>query len=438
MAEGKQTVLVVDRDRITGLVSKMLMGRFQPDVAPDGLMAVRKLREAMPAVIVVDVDIPGGGIKLAELIGMSPKYQGVQVILTAGNPSPDTILRARAAGASSFLAKPYGPAELLRRVDSALRASAQPPAPVSGNGGSPQEGEGAGEGAEAEGDGNESESIRTRVRNIEGLPTFPATHAQIMELANSDESSSDDIAEQIQLDPSMLATVFKLVNSSYYGFSKKVDSISLAVTLLGLEEIANLVMAAQVFEKLGGYEDGAGLDLQAFWRHSVGTGFAARAIAKKLQTEPESAFLAGMLHDLGKIVLDRYFSDYYADVFKAIHEGGVVIVDVERDLLGVTHAEIGGVLAEEWRFSQAFTNAIMHHHCVSEGHRYQRLVCLVHLADMICRRLEFGSSGDSEKPDFEEAALDRFSLGEKGIELLTEATEEELDDADSFLSALSS
>ncbi len=102
----------------------------------------------------------------------------------------------------------------------------------------------------------------------------------------------------------MLATIFKLVNSSSYAFRKKIDSLKLAVTLLGLEEIANLVMAAQVFEKQGDYEDGSGLDANEFWRHSVGVAFAARAIFKKLQAEAESAFLAGMLHDVGKIALD--------------------------------------------------------------------------------------------------------------------------------------
>ncbi|MDP6038952.1 MAG: HDOD domain-containing protein [Candidatus Latescibacteria bacterium] len=240
----------------------------------------------------------------------------------------------------------------------------------------------------------------------------------------------------MQLDPGLLATIFKLVNSSYYGFNKQVKDLPLAITLLGLEEIANLVLAVQVFEQLGDYENGAGLDLQEFWRHSVGTAFVARAVAKKLNTETESAFLAGMLHDLGKIILDRYFSDFYGAVFQIIGEEDISIAQAEQEVLGLTHAAIGGQLAEEWKFPKTFLNAIHHHHEPSSATRYQRLVCIIHIADAICRQLEYGSGGDNLQPDPEESALDRFSLGDRGLSILTEAAQEELENADSFLSAL--
>ena len=438
MDEEKCQALIVDRERIAGLISKMLTGKLTPDTATDGVKAISKLRDELPRLMVVDVDVPGNGVRLAELVGISPKYRGIPIILTAANPSPDLVLRARNAGASSLLVKPFGPAELLRRVDAALSGvtMAAPPKAAAKAGEARDDVADPAKAPKEEEEEDPAAALKERVRSIEGLPSFPATHTQILELANSEDSSSDEIAEKIELDPGLLATVFKLVNSSYYGFSKKIDSIVLAVTLLGLEEIANMVMAAQVFEKLGSYEEGAGLDLMAFWRHSVGTGFIARAIAKKLQAETESAFLAGMLHDLGKIILDRYFSDYYASVFSVIQAEDKLIVEVEQDVLGVGHAEIGGVLAEEWKFSAAYLNSIMYHHDVRAVRRYQRLVCIVNLANTMCRRLEFGSSGDNQKPDFEEASLERFSLGEKGIQLLTEAAQEELENAESFLSAL--
>ena len=440
MDKEKSQALIVDRERIAGLISKMLAGKFALDTATDGVKAINKLRDGLPRLMVVDVDVPGNGVRLAELVGISPKYRGIPVILTAANPSPDLVLRARNAGASSLLVKPFGPAELLKRVDAALTgatmASPAPPKTAAKDGETKDD---AADPAEAEKEEEEEDpaaSLKERVKSIEGLPSFPTTHAQILELANSEKTSSDEIAEKIELDPGLLATVFKLVNSSYYGFNKKIDSISLAVTLLGLEEIANLVMAAQVFEKLGDYEEGGGLDLMAFWRHSVGTGFISRAIAKKLQAESDSAFLAGMLHDLGKIILDRYFSDYYASVFSIIQAEDKLIVEVEQDVLGVSHAEIGGVLAEEWKFAPTYLNSILCHHNVRQARRYQRLVCIVSLANTMCRRLEFGSSGDNQKPDFEGASLERFSLGEKGVQMLTEAAQEELENADSFLSAL--
>ena len=434
MDEEKRDALIVDRKRIADLISRMLARKFKPSIATDGMMAINKLRGGLPRLMVVDVDVPGNGIRLAELVGISPKYRGIPIILTAANPSRDLVLRARNAGANSLLVKPFGPAELLKRVDAALFGTTMTsPAPKKAVAKTGETKDAAAGPAEEE---DPATALKERVKSIEGLPSFPTTHAQILELANSESSSSDEIAEKIELDPGLLATVFKLVNSSYYGFSKKIDSISLAVTMLGLEEIANLVMAVQVFEKLGGYKEGGGLDLMAFWRHSVGTGFIARAIAKKLQAESESAFLAGMLHDLGKIILDQYFSDYYTSVFGVIQAEDKLIVEVEQDILGVSHAEIGGVLAEEWKFSPSYLNSIICHHNVRVARRYQRLVCIVSLANTMCRRLEFGCSGDKQKPDFDEAALERFSLAERGLQLLTEAAQEELEDAESFLSAL--
>ncbi len=124
--------------------------------------------------------------------------------------------------------------------------------------------------------------IRSRMAGIEGLPSFPATHTEITKLARSGEASREEITDKIQLDPILLATVFRLANSAHFEFRKTIDSLLLAVTLLGLEEIANLVMSVQAFEKLGNHEGGAGLELEAFWKHSVGTAFVARAIARRL------------------------------------------------------------------------------------------------------------------------------------------------------------
>lgn len=438
-----KNVLIVDGEKLSGLISKMLAGDFSTDVAHNGLNAVQKLREILPHAIVVEVDIPGNGIKLTELLGVNPKYSGVPIILTAANPSPDMIIRSKNAGADSFLAKPFKPSDLKGRIAqlSAERSEAAASATASDSTEVGEDGQPVPDGSKV-GDQEDENGLpvdlTNRVKSIEGLPSFPATHAEILKLANSEDATSDDIAEKLQLDSGLLATIFKLVNSSGYGFRKKVDSLKLAVTLLGLEEIANLVMAAQVFEKLGDYEDGSGLDANEFWRHSIGVAFAARAISKKLQTEAESAFLAGMLHDVGKIVLDRYFVDYYKEVLTICEDGKTLIKDAEKDVLGVTHADIGAVLASEWKFANTYLNTIQYHHLPGQARRYKRLVCLVHIADGITRELGFGSGGDSAVPEIEEAALDQFHMADRGVSMLKEAVEEELEGADSFLAALKS
>lgn len=436
-------ILVVDQERLGSLIAKMLkQGSYESDVAVDGIKALTMLRTLSPDLIVADVDIPGGGIKLAELVGLNPKYQNIPIILMSANPTPDIIIRARNAGCSSYLAKPFRPSELQSRIELALKTPLVPPPATNGESQSSDDAEApknqakTEDAAEEEDDG--AANILKRVKSIEGLPSFPSTHAEILTLAKSEDATSDDIAEKMQLDPGLLATIFKLVNSSYYGFNKQVKDLPLAITLLGLEEIANPVLAVQVFEQLGSYENGAGLDLQEFWRHSIGTAFVARAVAKKLNTEVESAFLAGMLHDLGKIILDRYFGEFYGAVFEIINSEDISIAQAEQEVLGLTHAAVGGQLAEEWKFPKTFLNAILYHHQPNSAARYQRLVCIIHIADAICRQIGYGSGGDKQQPDPEDGALDRFSLGERGMAILTEAATEELESADSFLSALKS
>ena len=419
-----QKILIVDQERFSSLISKMLSGQFATATAKDGMEAIGYLRTNRPDLLIVEQSIPGDGLRFCELMGMNPKLSDLPIILLSVSPSSDGILRARAAGVNTYLAKPFRPSELQKRIDAIFTTS-------------PQTAQG-GDTAENAADGEAGKNIKDKLKQIEGLPPFPATHAQILELANSEESSSEDIAEQLQMDPSLLATIFKIVNSSAYGFQKKVDSLKLAVTLLGLEEIANLVMTAQVFKNLGNYDGGSGFDRAEFWKHSIGTAFITRAISKKLQTEVESAFLAGMLHDLGKVVLDRCFTDYYRPVVELAAKEELWIGDSEHQLLGLTHADVGGQLATEWQFSEKYLYSIMHHHNPEATGRYQRLTSLVHLADHLCRKFGYGSGGDEQVPEVHPAVLDRFSLGERGLAILAEIAEKELEGASSFLAALAS
>ena len=411
MPDDRKRVLIVDQDRFSSLISKMLVGRFQPETASDGPSAVSALRDNPPDVLVVEESV--GGIRLAELVGMSPKYDHIPVILTSSHPSPDSIIRSRNAGISTFLAKPFRPSDLHTRIQAALEETQSPD--VGDSGSSPEEDDSV----DPEEREQQTQSLRDRVKQIDGLPSFPATHAEIMKLARSDDATSDDLAEKIQLDPSFLAQVLKLVNSSYYGFRKPTTSLKLAVTLLGMEEIGNLVMAAQVFQQLGNYENGGGLNLGEFWRHSVGTAFIACAVAKKLQPEVEAAFLGGLLHDLGKVVLDRYFSDYYGAVIEAVDTNNQTILAAELDLLGVGHEEIGGQLASAWNFSENYAACIEHHHNPPDTRRFTRLVYVIHIADCLCRQLGFGSGGDSVVPEISDETLDHFSMDDRGMQILT-------------------
>lgn len=359
--------------------------------------------------IIADIGIPGGGLKLAQLLGVSPTLKSIPVVLMAAESADDYGERAKNAGAVSYLSKPFGP-ETLEGALASILLSEPFDDPV-----------------------RIEPLVMGQVREIEGLPSLPAPHAEILARTRNRVASANDIAEMIELDPGLLATVLKLANSSCFGFRQRVDSIKLAVSLLGLEEIGDLVMSAHVFGQLGSRENGSGLDVDAFWRHSVGTAYVARGLAKWMQMEGESAYLAGLLHDVGKIVLDQHFGYFYGPVVKKVQDDGLVSTDAEYEALGITHAEVGGEIAILWKLPEAIQDSIMYHHRPWHACRYDRTACLVHLADVICHRLGYGLG---TSPRLDETVVKRFNLGGKFLEGLLVSAKEELEKADIFLADL--
>ena len=431
----QRSVLIVDRSRLAKLIAMMLTRSYRTFVATDTIGAANKLKKQAPDLLLVDVDVPGDGIRFTELVRRSPKFRSLPVILMSGRPSPDSLSRARRAGATAYVAKPFRPKDLQTRIESALLAG-QTPFSCSTRfdlGVCPETLEETASGSsERAGEVSMAETVGA----IESLPPFPATYAEIMKLARDGSSSSREIARKIQLDPSLLATVFKLANSSYFGFRNRVDSLDLAVTLLGVEGIANLVLSAQTFDALGNTDGQGGLDLQSFWRHAVGTAFVARTLAARLNVAEESAFLSGMLHDLGKVVLDRFFADRYKPVLEHARTHEMSLIRAEETLLELTHAQIGGQLAVEWKLAEKFQDCMLYHHVPQTNCRYHRLVCLVHLADVLCRNLGYGSSGDVSVPEIDPSVQERFSLGSERLKAYAEDAQRSIEGADSFLAAL--
>ena len=229
----------------------------------------------------------------------------------------------------------------------------------------------------------ENYNIDSLLEEIVTLPSLPATVARITKLVNAPESSLSDVAKTIQTDPALAIKTLRLVNSAYYGLAHKVTSVDHAVALLGMKVIKNLVLTATVFDTFA-----KGTDV--LLRHSVSCGVAMRVLIAEVPEhagmEPEEAFVFGLLHDVGKIILEQFLPKEVESALLLSRARQIPLNEAERQIVGVDHAELGGRLALQWGLSPELTGSIAGHHhlsaCSTESAR--SLAAAIAIADFIC------------------------------------------------------
>ncbi|HMI31968.1 MAG TPA: HDOD domain-containing protein [Candidatus Limnocylindrales bacterium] len=216
------------------------------------------------------------------------------------------------------------------------------------------------------------------------LPTLPLVASRLLEsIADPDAATSEEIGAVIALDPALTARTLKLANSDFYGFPRKVGTVELAVVVLGADTIRDLVLGAAVFQTL----DPTWKTLTGLWSHSLACGVAARALADRCRYRLDAeAFAAGMLHDIGKVVLRQTFPERYEAAVALVREQGISMVEAERGVLGSDHAEVGGWLAERWGLPGDLVEAIAYHHRPEQARLNPELTSIVHIADSLAGR----------------------------------------------------
>jgi putative nucleotidyltransferase with HDIG domain len=252
---------------------------------------------------------------------------------------------------------------------------------------------------------------REIIERINELPTLPAVVAKVNSLVNSSAASAGDINEVISRDLALSTKVLKLVNSSFYGFPRRITSITHAVVILGFNTVRNLALSAFVFSA---FKTGRkGFDSTAFWRHSIGTALGASTTAQVLglsQSEKEDVFMAGLLHDTGKAVMCEYLPEAMDQVTAMVREKQCLFLDAEREVLDFNHAEIGGALLERWGLPEALVELVREHHTLRGSPSRARLIAIVHFADILARGLCIGNPGDNRIPLLREEAWELLEL----------------------------
>ncbi|MFH1700058.1 MAG: HDOD domain-containing protein [Candidatus Zixiibacteriota bacterium] len=284
------------------------------------------------------------------------------------------------------------------------------------------------------------EKIISVIGGVNNLPTPPIVFSQIQKVLNNPNTSAFDIAAILQEDPAISAKVLKLTNSAYYGLAKEIESVRQAVVIVGLEAIKNLVLSASIFEAFSNCQ----LDKEfqdTFWRHSLGTAFAARLFAYKLRAnmgfEAESAFSAGMLHDIGKMVISVFMRDE-AKWLDELKEQKPDLPDhaLEQEVLGYNHAQIGSLLARQWILPHKLQETIMYHHFpqLAESDN-NNLPYLIHISDYLAHyTFDFDPEEEEEfKESLQDGVLNYVGTSLNSLLSFSPSLREEYSKSETFL-----
>jgi putative nucleotidyltransferase with HDIG domain len=287
------------------------------------------------------------------------------------------------------------------------------------------------------------ELILKRIRDI---PSLPDVVTRILAVISKPTTPASEIARLISYDPGLTSKVLRMVNSAAYGFQRQISSIQHGIMILGFNNVRGLVLSASIFKLFEGHTHPGGLNHQAFWEHSMCTAVAARVLAKELRVpDADDIFSAAMLHDIGKVVLDIYFKENYAQVLaearrQSISPHGEAFYQLEQKLLGITHTGIGSFLATKWKLPVTITEVIQHHHHPEQAQNCPHLVYLVALAnEMAVVHSQLNAQGGVfQREQFNPKVLDHFGLNDDLLVRLMERLDEELLSAQDLLSSIAS
>jgi putative nucleotidyltransferase with HDIG domain len=277
------------------------------------------------------------------------------------------------------------------------------------------------------------------IQDLGQIPTMPTIAAKVMQIVNDPHSSAEDVAKFISRDVALTSKVLRLANSAFYGIPRTISSVNSAIVILGFNTIRSLVLSASVLKVFPQKPGLASFDRKAFWKHSFMVGIASRMVAqiyrKRKLVDMETAFSAGLLHDIGKIILEQFSNDDYVPVLKAAKEKNLPLFMVEKSILGMSHADVSGMLVDKWQMPNELKGPIVNHHSPLDDKTCQEMASIVHYANHLCH---VKGSGCMENETFAPLIKEIEAVLGLGVteEQLLEDLERHLQEAEPFFSLI--
>lgn len=264
-----------------------------------------------------------------------------------------------------------------------------------------------------------------RVERVRALPALPQVVLDLQAALAREDVSLDDVADTVSHDQALAAKTLRIANCSFYGVPSRVVSIRQAIGILGLRSVSTLVMAAAVSDRFPRVAC-KGFDLGRYWRHSVAVALCSREIARRVRVDADTAFTAGLLHDLGRLALASQAAPALEATYGRRAEQDCQMLLAERAELGTDHADIGAEVGSRWHFGAAVIEAIRHHHEPATAPA-ATVVDVVHVADNIAHALDLSRDPDDMVPALDVAAWNRLGLTQAQCFTVFENTEAELE-----------
>lgn len=251
-------------------------------------------------------------------------------------------------------------------------------------------------------------SLSEMIGHIQGLPVMPAVALEVLDSMAGADTDIKSLARRITQDQAIAARVLRVANSPFYGLQMRVSTIHDAIVVLGFSAVRSLVLAAAIVTSLPAGRC-PGFSQDRFWRHVLGTAVAAQALAKPLKRPAEPLFIAGLLHDIGRLVMVALYPEHYTAVIDQAREQDCCLRDVEQAVFGYDHAAVGAALAGRWNFPADIVDALAWHHAPEQGVP-GGLAAIIHYADAISQALDFEETENSQMPHLHQEAVDGLGL----------------------------
>ncbi|MDR1651916.1 MAG: HDOD domain-containing protein [Synergistaceae bacterium] len=268
--------------------------------------------------------------------------------------------------------------------------------------------------------------IQRRVlKRVKDIPSLPQFVVETLKKLDDPKSSASDVGNILTKDQALVLRILRLANSAYYGLSRRITGVSEAIAYLGFKTVKSIVLAASVYKFMDSSFTGYSLDRGDLWRHSQGVAATSRHLSEKLKTgDPEEAYIGGLMHDVGKIILNDYVRFGYSIILRLVEEDGVPFCDAERQVLGFDHAQVGGLVMEQWNLPDTYSCVTTYHHSPwnlpEDMESYRNVLDVVHVSNIMCLMLGIGMGADGMQYSISTDSLERLGIADQTEDIMAE------------------